>query len=386
MTLFLRKLLNFDTQFVFKRSDSFCFVFRMCNTWEKEQEKLRLLWEEEDPVDGPDDEEAELTSEDDILETRSTDSESEQDGDEDFEENGPPAKVFRTPCFVGKDGMTWRKHCTKKTTRTRQENIIVRLPGVKNYAKNAKTPFECWSLFFTDHMLQTIVDNTNLYIAGVAQNYKRDRAAKPTDLIEIKALLGLLYLAGTLKSSRLNTKEIWDKKGTGVERFWVTMSEQRFRFLLNCLRFDDLSSRNERKKIDKLAPIREIFDCFVQNCKNAYCIGTNATIDEKLEAFRGRCGFKQYIPSKPNKYGVKIFALVDASTSYCANLEVYVGQQPEGPYKLKNDPFSIVLRLVEPISGLNRNLTCDNWFTSIPLINALLQQHKITFVGTIKKK
>ncbi|CAH1957883.1 unnamed protein product [Acanthoscelides obtectus] len=83
-------------------------------------------------------------------------------------------------------------------------------------------------------------------------------------------------------------------------RFWVTMSEQRFRFLLNCLRFDDLSTRDERKKFDKLAPIRSTFDKFVQNCKNTYCIGANATIDEKLEAFRGRCGFNQYIPSKKN--------------------------------------------------------------------------------------
>jgi hypothetical protein len=40
------------------------------------------------------------------------------------------------------------------------------------------------------------------------------------------------------------------------------------------------------------------------------------TTDEKLEAFRGRCGSKQYIPSKPNKYGIKIHALVDAKVLY----------------------------------------------------------------------
>jgi hypothetical protein len=49
-------------------------------------------------------------------------------------------------------------------------------------------------------------------------------------------------------------------------------------------------------------------------------------------AVRGRCGFKQYIPSKPAKYGIKMFALVDAKT-YKFNLETYVGTQPEGPYK-----------------------------------------------------
>ncbi|KAB0803065.1 hypothetical protein PPYR_00035 [Photinus pyralis] len=354
-------------------------------SWEKQQEELRLLWEELNSVEELDDDELELATEDDVIEQRDTDSESEQDCDDD-DENIPPEKIPRIPHFLGKNGSTkWRKHCIKKTCRTRRENIIVRLPGVRKYAKNALSEEECWSLFFTDAMLTEIVENTNLFIGNVSQNYTRTRAAKPTDLVEIKALFGLLYLAGTIKSSRLNTKEIWDREGTGVERFWATMSEQRFRFLLNCLRFDDLSTRDERKKIDKLAPIRTIFDRFVQNCKNAYCIGVNATIDEKLEAFRGRCGFKQYIPSKPNKYGVKIFALVDASTSYCANLEIYVGQQPEGPFRMNNSPSSVVLRLVEPISGTNRNLTCDNWFTSIPLVVELLKLHSITFVGTIKK-
>lgn len=116
----------------------------------------------------------------------------------------------------------------------------------------------------------------------------------------------------------------------------------------------------QRKAVDKLAPIRNIFDSFVQNCKNAYTVGANSTIDEKLEGFRGRCGFKQYIPPKPNRYGIKTFALVDSATSYALNLEVYVGQQPPGTYEKPNNPYNIVLRLIEPISGTNRNLTCDN--------------------------
>lgn len=57
-----------------------------------------------------------------------------------------------------------------------------------------------------------------------------------------------------------------------------------------------------------------------------------------LEAFRGRCSFKQYIPSKPNRYGIKIFALSDARTFYTiytfyTNMEIYAGKQPEGSSK-----------------------------------------------------
>lgn len=128
----------------------------------------------------------------------------------------------------------------------------------------------------------------------------------------------------------------------GIERFWLVMSQDRFLFLLRCLQFDNLETRDERRQFDKLASIRSLFCTFVENCKKAYTVGVNTTVDEKLEAFRGRCSFKQYIPSKPYKYGIKMFALVDSATSYGSNLEVYAGKQPPGPYQLPNDPFSIV--------------------------------------------
>ena len=66
-----------------------------------------------------------------------------------------------------------------------------------------------------------------------------------------------------------------------------------------------------------------MFESFVANCKKAYCVSLYVTVDEKLEPFHGRCGFRQYIPSKPAKYGIKIFAMVDASNFYTSNMEVY---------------------------------------------------------------
>lgn len=43
-----------------------------------------------------------------------------------------------------------------------------------------------------------------------------------------------------------------------------------FLFILTALRFDDRSTREERKKIDKQAAISSIYDKFVENCKNEY--------------------------------------------------------------------------------------------------------------------
>ncbi|KAB0804070.1 hypothetical protein PPYR_01040 [Photinus pyralis] len=163
------------------------------------------------------------------------------------------------------------------------------------------------------------------------------------------------------------------------------MGKNRFLFLLQNLRFDDMETRDERKRVDKLAPIRDFFDTFVSKCKLAYSPFENVTIDEKLEAFRGRCAFRQYIPSKPNKYGIKIFALADSKTYYTVNMEVYLGKQPDGPYATDNSASAVVRRLCEPIRGSCRNVTCDNWFTGVDLIHRLLNEYKLTFLGTIRK-
>nr|CAI5827952.1 unnamed protein product [Callosobruchus analis] len=60
-------------------------------------------------------------------------------------------------------------------------------------------------------MLVSIVENTNIFVEAITPKYQRSRDVRPTNLPEIKALFGLLYLAGIHKGSRLNTEEIWNR-------------------------------------------------------------------------------------------------------------------------------------------------------------------------------
>lgn len=264
-------------------------------------------------------------------------------------------------------------------------NLVKHLPGVKRDFMNLKDPVSIWQLFFSEDILNIIVENTNLIIDKKKHNFSRERNCNPTNILELKAFLGLLYIAATRKSNHVNADDLWKTDGTSMEIFRLTMSLYRFRFLLAHIRFDDKESREERQKTDKLAPIRNLFDSFVSNCKRPYSLSEYTTIDEKLEAFRGNCRFRQYIPSKPNKYGIKIFALVDAKTFYTNNLEVYVGKQSPGPFEVDTRPLSLVQRLCEPISGTGRNLTTDNWFTSIELADELRINHRLSLLGTIRK-
>ena len=162
-------------------------------------------------------------------------------------------------------------------------------------------------------------------------NYARNRDAKCTDVIKLKAFIGLLYLAGAYRANRQSLEELWGTEGDGMERFGLVMSIKRFKFLLRCMRFDDHNTRITRKAEDRLAPMREIFTLFVNNCQKNYSLGEFTTIDEILVEFRESCGFRQYIPSKPNKYGIKIYALVAAKMYYLHHLEIYAGKQPDEP-------------------------------------------------------
>lgn len=67
-------------------------------------------------------------------------------------------------------------------------------------------------------------------------------------------------------------------------------------------------------------------------------------------------------------------------------VEIYPGKQPnEGPYNLDNSGLAVVVqRLCEPIYNTGRNVTTDNWYTSVSLAEALLQKG-LTTIGTIRK-
>nr|XP_023027101.1 piggyBac transposable element-derived protein 4-like [Leptinotarsa decemlineata] len=198
-------------------------------------------------------------------------------------------------------------------------------------------------------------------------------------------MLGLIYMAGIMKGNKLNLEDLWRKDGYGIEIFHLTMSLQRFRFLLRNIKFDNVETRLEGRALDKLAPIRKLFDLFVSHCVKGYHHSEFVTIDEMLPAFCERCAFRQYMPKKPSKYGIKLFALCDAKMFYTSNLEVYVGTQPEGIYKVSNASEDVVTRMCSHISGSGRNVTMDNWFMSISLVDKLQINFKLTSYGTIKK-
>ena len=75
--------------------------------------------------------------------------------------------------------------------------------------------------------------------------------------------------------------------------------------------------------------------------------------------------------------------MCDSTTHYVWKLEVYLGKQP-GNVGDKNQGEGVVLRLASDIGQTGRNVTCDNFFTSLSLAKKLMAK-KLSILGTLRK-
>ena len=101
------------------------------------------------------------------------------------------------------------------------------------------------------------------------------------------------------------------------------MALNRFKFLLRCMRFDNYRNRPVRQRNDKLAAIREVWETFNSNLCNIYIPNEALTVDEELVGYGGKISGRTYMPSKPRKYGVKLFWLCEATAGFALKGMIY---------------------------------------------------------------
>jgi hypothetical protein len=87
---------------------------------------------------------------------------------------------------------------------------------------------------------------------------------------------------------------------------------RRFR-ILN--RYSHISDLRQENPTDKLAKIRPLISKLEKAVQDVYVPGKNISI-EGLVKFNGRLSFKQYMPKKPNKFGIKVWMLADSETYF----------------------------------------------------------------------
>ncbi|XP_040268703.1 piggyBac transposable element-derived protein 4-like [Bufo bufo] len=277
-----------------------------------------------------------------------------------------PAETFKSKS--GK--ICWSSEPPDLHGRAAAADVIKMTPGITKFAMTRVSDIKtCFELFMPLSLKKVIIAMTNLEGKKVHGNMWNDINEECLD-----AYIGVLLLAGVYRSYNEATDSLW-YKSRGRYIFPATMSLHTFRMISRVFRFDN---RDTRAKSDKLAPIRDVWEKWVQLLPLMFNPGPQVTVDERLIPFRGNCPFRQYMSSKPAKYGIKIWAACDAKTSYAWNLQIYT----ESGIPEKKQGQRVVLDLTTGLRG--HNITCDNFFTSYDLGQELLRR-KLTMVGTIKK-
>jgi hypothetical protein len=108
------------------------------------------------------------------------------------------------------------------------------------------------------------------------------------------------------------------------------------------------------------------------------------SLDETLLRAFGRMKFKVRIISKAARYGIKLYVVTDATTSYVLKVLVYTGKytyQESTSVSLKKT-VQVVQQLVERFRGSFRTIYVDRFYTSIDLVKEL-REMDLFVTGTI---
>ena len=178
----------------------------------------------------------------------------------------------------------------------------------------------------------------------------------------------------------------WSTNWTGhIPFFGSVFSRNRFEQIFWLLHVSKDDPNCPGKKINKVKDVLEILIC---NFQQSFAPGRNVSVDETMVGFRGRFAAKQYMPSKPTKYGIKAFTLADSEHGYLLNALVYTGADTlDGAcstYSTLPQPARIVLHLLQPYLRKGHTVITDRYYTSIPLVLAL-QHCNTSFIGTAIK-
>lgn len=277
--------------------------------------------------------------------------------------------------YQDKNGAIWTQEMPK-SSRICKENIMDKPPGVTAFATHRISNIaDTLDIFFDNTFYENVILNTNKFGA-----YHYKESWRRLSKIELKAYIGILIYMAIFKSKLESLKSLWSvDKGRDI--FRQTMPLRRFIEITRALHFDDFTTRSERRECDKFCPIRDTFERWKEVLSKCLIPHDDLTVDEQLVAFRGKCPFKQYMPSKPAVYGIKFFLLVDPTTNFCHNISIYLGKV--NGQRAINLGETVVLDLVSYLKGSGRNIVFDNFFTSVPLAEKLLNLG-LTMLGTIR--
>lgn len=151
----------------------------------------------------------------------------------------------------------------------------------------------------------------------------------PVDMQEIFTVIAMVLLMGILKKN--SYKKYWSQDPLlSTPIFGQLMALNRFVDIMGNLHFFDILANNLLNlPSDTMRRIRPIFDHLRNAFSTSFQPYRKLCVDESLVLWRGKAHFRQYIPSKRHRFGLKLFVICDCQTGYILDMILYTGDQTQ---------------------------------------------------------
>jgi len=243
------------------------------------------------------------------------------------------------------------------------------------------TPFSVLKFFIDDNMVAEVIAQSEKFARDLEKKNSTLKFAKfSTD--EFWTFMGLHLLMGIQKLPEM--RNYWSENPLlNCPIFKEKMSRNRFLEILRNLHFSDNEFPNPNNRFWKLGTF---FPDLIAKFRAAINPGEFLSADESFVGYKGRLAFKQYIPSKRCRFGIKLFVLVDVDTNFVLHVIAYQGKKTQLLGETTNLGFggAAVFTLLEDHFFKNHRVTTDSWFIS-PNLASILLQHGTFLIGTARK-
>ncbi|GFU15916.1 piggyBac transposable element-derived protein 4 [Trichonephila clavipes] len=168
-------------------------------------------------------------------------------------------------------------------------------------------------------LIDLIVHETNRYAeqtigSRIPRRHSRSKKWEPTSKEEMHVFIALIILQGIVKKP--TNEQYWSKRHSiSTPFFSKVMSYRRFNLIYRFLHFSDnetfVTETHECPKLSKIWPVLKYLTI---RFKEVVTPDRDVTIDESLMLFKGRLGWKQYMPLKRSRFGIKSYMLCESKS------------------------------------------------------------------------
>ena len=235
-------------------------------------------------------------------------------------------------------------------------------------------PIDVFELFFDGDVIDLFVEQTNA-------NQHRKKAAQPhqyktpwtdTTSREIKAFFGIAISMGIVRLPKL--RDYWRQKQWlfRMTSFAEVMPRDRFLQIYRYLHVSDDTHFIPRGAAnhDPLFKVRPLLDLLQTRFRTLYRPARDISIDESMIPYKGRIYFKQYIPSKRARFGIKAFVMAESKSGYVSEIQIYTGARLNDEREVDLSG-RVVRELMQHYHGVGYDLYTDNYYTKVPLLEEL---------------